>query len=87
MALCVDRPEALRSLQEELGAAVTIVADPTATAVRAFGMLDGDPFPDRIQARAGTYWIDAAGVVGHRWLLDAYRKRVAAETVLAALRG
>ena len=87
IAICVDAPDALAELQAELGDAVTVVVDPEARAVRAFGMLDPAPTPDRVQARSGTFWIDAAGIVRHRWLPDSYRRRVEPETVLAALRG
>jgi hypothetical protein len=49
-------------------------------------MIDPDPFPDRIQARAGTFWIDRDGRLRHRWLTDSYRKRPDPEEILAKIR-
>lgn len=85
-ALAVDEPADLAELQERLGDAVTLLADPSGQAVAAFDMLDPDPFPDRVQARAGTFWIDRDGRLRFRWLTDSYRKRPGAEEILAKIR-
>lgn len=71
----------LDGLQEDLGTAVTLLADPEGVAVAAFGM--GERFG---LARAGTFLIDRAGRVTHRWLTENYRKRPSADEILARAR-
>jgi peroxiredoxin len=84
--MAIDEPEDLAELQKELGEAVTLLADPDGQAVSAFDMIDPDPFPDRVQARAGTFWIDRDGKLRHRWLTDSYRERPDPEEILAKIR-
>jgi peroxiredoxin len=65
---------------------VTLLADPKAAAVSAFGMLDPEPFPPgRVLARAGTVLIDAKGKVVRWWLADNYRERPEPHEILDAI--
>ena len=84
--LAIDEPGDLTELQERLGEAVTLLADPSGQAVSGFDMIDPDPFPDRVQARAGTFWIDRDGRLRFRWLTDSYRERPKPEEILAKIR-
>ncbi len=86
IAFCIDDPDDLKELQDELGFGVTLIADPTAAATKAFGMLDPKPFPDRIQARAGLFWLNTSREVRARWLPDRYRARPDLDEVRATVR-
>ena len=85
-ALSTDPPEKLEGFQEKLGEGVTLLADPAAKATKAWGMLDKTPFPKRGIARAGTFYVDARGVLSSRWLPTHYHSRPDADEILAALR-
>lgn len=81
-AIAVQPAEKLSSLQERLGAGVTLLADPDGLAVRAFGMLEGNGL-----ARSATFLIDREGRVDRRWIAENYRKRPDPDEILAAARG
>ena len=85
-ALGVGQREDFAELQAEVAPGVTLLADPQAAAVSAFGMLDPDPFPrGKVMARAGTVLIGADGVVMAWWLTDNYRKRPEPSEILAGI--
>ncbi len=71
----------LAALQEDLGTGVTLLSDPDAEAVAAFGVLEKFGLP-----RAATFLIDREGRVRHRWLAENYRKRPSPEGILAKAR-
>jgi peroxiredoxin len=81
-ALAPQQPEKLESLQEKLGAGVTLLSDPEGTAIRAFGVLDKFDLP-----RAASFLIDREGRVTHRWLAENYRRRPSPDDILAKARG
>jgi len=85
-AIAIDDPADLAELQEELGEAVTLLADPGGQAVSSFNMMDPKPFPARTQARAGTFWIDRDGVLRERWLPRNYRERPDPDEILGKIR-
>lgn len=86
-ALMAESEEDLGDLQTDLGGAITVLADPAATAIERFGMLDPDPFPpNRRLARSGIFFIDPKGVVRFRWLVANYREATDPEEILRALR-
>jgi peroxiredoxin len=80
-ALAPQPAEKLASVQEKLGAAVTLLADPEGHAVVAFGVLEKFGLP-----RAATFLFDREGRVSHRWLAENYRKRPKPEEILAKAR-
>ena len=82
----MDPVEELEDLQETVGEAVALLADPGGGAVDAFGMRDPDPFPPKGQARSGSFLIDARGVVRHRWLAARYHERPDPGAILERLR-
>ena len=63
-----------------------MLADPEATAIDRFGMLDPKPFPPGRLARSGIYYIDPKGIARQRWLVDNYRDATDPAEILAALR-
>ena len=81
-ALTPQDASKLGSLQEDLGAAVTLLSDPDKKAIAAFGVLDKFGLP-----RAASFLIDREGRVTHRWLAENYRKRPSPEEILAKARG
>ena len=85
-ALAAQPREKLEGLQADLGDAVTVLADPEAQAIAAFGMLDPDPFPKLRIARSGVFLIDRRGVLKEKWLPENYRDRTSPEDILEALR-
>jgi len=84
-ALSGDRAETLRSLQSELGLAVTLLSDPTGEAIGEFGMRDPLGLPHENTARAGTFLIDRQGNVAQRWLAANYRQRPSPDEILRQL--
>lgn len=80
-ALSTQPIEKLASLQEDLGQGVTLLSDEGGVAVAAFGMSERFGL-----ARAGTFLIDRAGQVTHRWLAENYRKRPSSGDILAKAR-
>jgi peroxiredoxin len=68
----------LEPLQQDLGAGVTLLADPEKVAVKEFGMLERFGL-----ARSGAFLIDREGRVSHRWLTGNYRKRPSPDEILA----
>jgi peroxiredoxin len=80
-AIAVEPADELTDLQEELGQGVTLLADPSGHAVRAFGVYDRFDL-----ARAATFLIDRGGRIRYRWLADNYRKRPDPDDVLAKAR-
>ena len=86
-AVIAQRAEKLEGLQEDLGDAITVLADPEAVAIERFGMLDPRPFPPGMRlARSGIYYIDPKGIARRRWLVDNYRDATDPAEILAALR-
>jgi len=82
-AISTREPEDLKGLQEDLGSGVTLLSDPGAVAVSAFGMLD----PRFGFARAGTFLLDRQGRVKYVWLTENYRRRPDPDEVLEKARG
>ncbi len=80
-AIAAQPVEKLAPLQEKLGIAVTLLADPEGKAVRAFGVLEKYGL-----ARSATFLLDREGRVSYRWLAENYRKRPAPEEILARAR-
>ena len=78
----IEKREDLEDLQESLGTAVTLLADPEGIAVEAFGVMDPDPIPPGLVARAATFFIDREGVVRYRWFPKDYRRRPAPRDIL-----
>jgi peroxiredoxin len=76
------QPDGLGGLQEDLGAAVTLLSDPEGVAVAEFGMAERFGL-----ARAGTFLLDRDGRVVHRWLAENYRKRPSPDDILEKARG
>ena len=85
-AIAVATREQLSDLQEELGSSVTLLADPGAATVSAFGLLDPDPFPPVTMSRSATLLLDTRGRVVRWWLSDSYRRRPDPAALLATLR-
>jgi len=85
-ALAADSREALADLQAELGAAVTLLADPGGVAARRLGLLDPDPFPDRLVARSATLFFDRDGRLAWAAYPESYRARPEPGAVLRAIR-
>ncbi len=81
-AIAIEKREDLEDLQESLGTAVTLLADPDGVAVEAFGVMDPDPIPPQPLARSATFFIDQEGVVRYRWLPRDYRNRPAPDDIL-----
>ena len=81
-ALAPQETSKLESLQEDLGAAVTLLSDPDKKAIAAFGVLDKFGLP-----RAASFLIDREGRVTNRWLAENYRKRPSPDEILAKARG
>jgi peroxiredoxin len=78
----------LESLQHDLGDAVTLLSDPDAAMIGAFGMVDPGGFPPGVaKARAGIVHVDARGIVRHVWLTPDYRARPDVDALLRALKG
>ena len=80
-AIAAQPVEKLAPLQEKLGDAITLLADPDGTAVATFGMLERFGL-----ARSATFLLDREGKVGRRWVADNYRKRPTVDDILAAAR-
>jgi peroxiredoxin len=80
-ALAPQEAEKLESLQEDLGAAVTLLSDPETKAIAAFGVLERFGLP-----RAATFLIDREGRVTHRWVAENYRKRPSPDDILVKAR-
>ena len=85
-AVAIASVEDLAGLQETLGERVTLLADPDGAMVEGFSMIDKQPMPKRRMARAGTFHIDARGMVAGRWLPGQYHQRPDPDAILAALR-
>jgi peroxiredoxin len=75
------QPDGLAQLQEDLGAAVTLLHDEDGAAVSAFGMDERFGL-----ARAGIFLLDREARVTHRWLTGNYRKRPSPDEILAKAR-
>lgn len=81
-AIAAQPVEKLTTLQEDLGAGVTLLSDPDGVAIAAFGMSERFGL-----ARAGSFLLDRNGRVSYRWLAENYRKRVSPDAILEKARG
>ncbi len=90
-ALSYDEADALRDFRDAHGITYTLLSDPDSEVIRAFGILNtlinpddhpwyGIPYP-------GTYVIDAAGIITHKFFDSNLAVRVGPEQLLRAIRG
>ena len=90
-ALSYDEPDALADFSAEHGIEFPLLSDPGSEVIRGFGILNtlippddhpwfGIPFP-------GTYVIDGAGTITHKFFEYSLAVRVGPEQLLAAARG
>ncbi len=81
VAISVDEVAAGRALTDKLGLGFSILSDPKAEAVRAFGVFD----EDNEIAWPSIFIVSKDGTIVKRWLADTYSQRVATDDVLREL--
>lgn len=85
VAVASDSEAEQARIREEFGAAIRFVSDPELRIIRAWGMEDLSPMPNRPLARAGIFHVDAAGIVRRRWLADSMQSRADPSAILHSL--
>ena len=90
-ALSYDEQDALADFRDAYGITFTLLSDPDSAVIRSFGILNtlinendhpwfGIPFP-------GTYVMDSAGVISHKFFENSLFLRVGPEPLLQAATG
>ena len=90
-ALSYDEPQALRDFRDAHGITYTLLSDPSSEVIRSFGILntliDEDDHPWHGIPYPGTYVVNAAGEITHKFFDNNLAVRAGPEQLLRAARG